>query len=213
MNPVLAKYFKAFLLIIYLVGIIGTLVSPASIAPYTPLNLLLTALILIIFGDTRNSSFWLFVVFVFIAGILIEIAGVSTGMIFGTYYYGDVLGPKVYEVPLSIGLNWVFLTLATLSMAEGKKAQFILAALFGAGMMVGLDMLIEPLASSLDYWYWLNETIPIQNYVAWFIIAFLFHLMARKLKFEKENPMAVFIFVLQIVFFLSIHFSKYIKNA
>ncbi|MBP7478579.1 MAG: carotenoid biosynthesis protein [Chitinophagales bacterium] len=213
MNPELAKYVKIFLLIIYTVGIAGTFISPALIAPYTPVNLLLTALALLVFGDIQNKRFWLFALFVFLFGILIEIAGVSTGMIFGTYHYGQVLGPQVFQVPLSIGLNWVFLTFATLSIANHFNKNALISSLLGAGLMVGLDLLIEPLASDLDYWYWANGVIPLQNFIAWYIIALFFHLIGRRLHFAKENPMAVLIFGLQILFFISIHLSKYIKHA
>ena len=36
----------------------------------------------------------------------VELVGTKTGMLFGDYSYGKVLGPALQGVPLIIGINW-----------------------------------------------------------------------------------------------------------
>jgi putative membrane protein len=42
----------------------------------------------------------------FLTGILVEIMGVNTGLLFGDYQYGAVLSPRIKQVPWVIGINW-----------------------------------------------------------------------------------------------------------
>ena len=68
--------------------------------------------------------------------------------------------------------------------------------------MVGLDFFIEPIAISLDFWSWKYDTIPLQNYLGWFLIAFLLQLIFLSVfnKAEK-NIVAIVLFGWQIIFF------------
>ena len=42
----------------------------------------------------------------FLLVLPLNITGANTGLIFGNYTYGNILGMKVLGVPLIIGLNW-----------------------------------------------------------------------------------------------------------
>ena len=42
----------------------------------------------------------------FAVGVSVEIMGINTGILFGDYTYGDVLGFKLRDVPVLIGVNW-----------------------------------------------------------------------------------------------------------
>jgi putative membrane protein len=48
----------------------------------------------------------------------LEVVGVKTGLIFGEYKYGSTLGIKLFEVPLIIGFNWVFVILGSISISR-----------------------------------------------------------------------------------------------
>jgi putative membrane protein len=198
-------YAKIFLSIIYLVGIIGMVKSPDTFINLTPVNLAITSFFLLIYYPCSNINFIRYIIFLFAAGFAIEMMGVQTGKIFGTYYYGYALGYKIKHVPIIIGLNWVMLILATHTIAHKWSNKLYISATIGAGLMVLLDFLIEQVAPKFHFWHWQNDVIPIQNYVAWFVISFFFHGMGTLLKFDKENPMAIFIFAIQIVFFLMLN--------
>ena len=39
-----------------------------------------------------------------------------------------------------------------------------------AFLATGFDWIMEPVAMKLDYWQWVGQIIPFQNYRAWFLI-------------------------------------------
>lgn len=201
---------KIFLSIIYLVGIIGMWLRPESFIPLTPFNLALTCLLLMAYFPYKEKDFIRFCIFLFTAGFAVEMIGVQTGKIFGPYYYGYALGFKLKHVPIVIGINWVMLTLATQTIAQKFSNKLYITASIGATLMVLLDMLIEPVASKYQFWHWHNDTIPVQNFVAWFVISFFFHGLGSVMKFEKENTMAVFVFSLQLIFFALLNLINFL---
>lgn len=202
---------KLFLSIIYLVGVVGMCVSPDKFIPLTPLNLVITCLILLLYYPYKEKDFIRYVIFLFAAGFAVEMLGVQTGKIFGSYYYGYALGYKIKHVPIIIGVNWVMLILATQTIAQKFSDKLYITASIGATLMVILDFLIEQVASKYEFWHWQHDTIPLQNFVAWFIISFFFHGVGSIMKFKKENKLAVFIFILQIIFFAVLNIVNLLK--
>jgi uncharacterized membrane protein len=205
-------YVKIFLSIIYTVGIVGMIVKPALFIPLTPLNLSITCLLLLAFYPYKEKDFIRYVIFLFSAGFAIEMLGVQTGKIFGSYYYGYALGFKLKHVPIIIGVNWVMLTLATHSIAQKYSDKLYITASIGAFLMVILDFLIEQVASKYQFWHWQNDAIPLQNFVAWFVISFFFQGLGTVMKFDKENKLAVFIFWLQIFFFAILNIVNFFSK-
>ena len=72
--------------------------------------------------------------------------------------------------------------------------------------MVGLDYLIEPVAIKLDFWFWKEGLIPAQNYVAWFIVAFILLLLYHIWIKQNQNRIAIILFSIQVVFFGLLNF-------
>ncbi len=195
------------LIIVHLVGITGILIPDfrSQILVFTPANLLMSAGLIVAFAPKKNLALLGFVGIAFVTGILVEVLGVATGMIFGEYYYGATLGWKVADVPLTIGLNWLMLVLATGSIATALVSSKWLRVVLGASLMTGLDFLIEPIAIQLDFWHWPGGVIPIQNYLAWWVIAAFLHFCFQTLAVEKSNKMAYTLFGMQIVFFATLN--------
>ncbi len=173
----------------------------------TPLNLVISGLFLYYHHVIKENSFYLFIVFAAFFGFFVEVIGVHTGLIFGNYWYGKTLGIKLLGVPLLIGINWATLVITSGSIANqviGKskdRIKLLIKAGIGAMIMTGLDFLIEPIAIYLDFWQWENQKIPIQNYIAWFIIAFILHFIYQKTNVEKHNYIAILLLITQILFF------------
>lgn len=203
------------LAIIYTVGISGILLQVhPQFMRLTPLNLLVSmGLVLSVHPQWRVSSAWgMFLVYAL--GLLAELIGVQTGLLFGEYSYGSTLGPKIMGTPWLIGLNWLMLIYASASLASrwfGKSASLLLKALFGATLMTLLDTLIEPIAEPFDFWTWgeagINSYLvaPWQNYAAWWVIAFGLHLLFGLSVPAFRNRLAEFLFLLQVIFFMSLH--------
>jgi putative membrane protein len=165
-------YAKLFLVIIYLVGILGMVHYRNFFSSLTPFNLIAAAALLFYFHTPKNKTLFQFIAFVGCAGFAIELYGVQTGKLFGNYHYGESLGFKINGTPPIIGLNWVVLTYCTAMMVQSLRMGIYLKSLFAAILMVIFDYFIELYAAHADFWYWQNDQIPLQNFVAWFIFGF-----------------------------------------
>ena len=172
----------------------------------TPFNLLATAAIVFHFEEKKTAPYIALLIISFLVGFGIEVAGVHTGAIFGEYSYGKTLGFKIWEVPLAIGLNWAVLIYATGLLSDKIKVHKVVRAVIAAALMVLLDYLIEPVAIKLDFWSWGHESIPIQNYLAWFLISLVLQGVYQILPFSKNNPLAIRLLYIQGLFFLILNF-------
>ena len=190
----------------YAAGIIGLLLPQTQylFQLLTPFHLLLTAGLLFWFHPHWNIKFVLFCLLAFAVGYGVEVAGVHTGVIFGQYWYGGAFGPKLLEVPLLIGLNWLVLVYVTGVICEPLKWPLPLKAAAAAVLMVGLDAFIEPISATYDFWYWANNEIPLQNFVAWFCTAWLLLLLFYLLPLQRRNFLALPLYIMQLIFFVSL---------
>ena len=134
----------------------------------TPINLLITAFLLFWGNGVFSNRLIKTAVIVFGIGFVIEVIGVKTGALFGTYSYGDPLGVKLFEVPLMIGVNWLVLSFSSIGIASKMFKSKILQVIASSLLLVALDFLIEPVAIKLNFWSWNGGYIPPQNYLMWF---------------------------------------------
>ena len=156
---------------------------------------------LIYLNPQKYFALWLFGAFIF--SVSLEIIGVKTGHVFGNYYYGDTMNVKILGVPLVIGLNWIILILGGYNLA--KKITSGLASIILSGLLVVVfDFVMEPIAMELDYWQWQGEIIPIQNYIAWFLITVILVSIMNKYKIYIDNLILRGYFIIQFIFFLSL---------
>ena len=197
------------LVIFYTVGTIG-LIMPTTRNVFLPLsfmNLLLSASIMIIARKSQKRKFIVFLVIAFLVGMLAEWIGIHTGYLFGDYYYGKNLGAKIDGVPLIIGVNWGVLSVCSCNLVSliSKKSIWI-SAVLSALVMMFLDILIEPVAISNDYWHWDSLEIPLYNYFCWFAVALPLHYFYFKWKLNEQNKVTFALFVLLVVFFSILNF-------
>jgi bisanhydrobacterioruberin hydratase len=201
------------------IGLIGLLYfDKGFFIKSTPFNLLLSFVLLVWTQEEKNIQFIFFLITCFSIGVAAEVIGVNTGMLFGNYTYGDVLGFKVQKVPLLIGVNWFIiiycsgisihtLLMKTINrMAEdtGKPPRALKALsviVDGATLAVFFDWLMEPVAIKLGYWTWIGS-IPIFNYLCWLAVSVLLLTLFHFIKFSKQNKFAVNLLLIQLMFFL-----------
>lgn len=193
-------------------------------------NLTLIGLFLWKYRSDKNFipiSIWL--VITFLITLFLEIVGAATGLVFGEYSYGSVFEVKILEVPIIIGFNWVVLILAgsmiidnwldTINPFKNLKNEFleffeILLVAFLNSLLLGFfDWVLEPVAIFLDYWNWgdgnipaSQQTVPLQNYLAWMIITFFFTLFYKFLKFKFNFAPLKIYFVIQLIFMAALNF-------
>ncbi len=198
----------AVLTILYIVGIFGILLPlHEQFILLTPVNLLVSLVVVLTFQPHWNWHVISFLVICYAVGWLAELLGVQTGLLFGNYEYGPVLGPKIWGTPLMIGVNWIMLTYCAgvVSNYFPDTIGFIGRAVVAALLMVALDVLIEPVAMTYDFWNWENDTIPLRNFLGWFVVAFPLQLLFQQWIGTVKNKVAVALFLLQTLFFLALN--------
>ena len=193
------------LTVLYTVGLFGFLfdISP-YIVQLTPIQLIISLFFVLYFQKPWQLSIVIFCLICAIAGFLIEVAGVSTGNIFGNYSYGNVLGPKLYNTPFIIAVNWLLVTYTagvTVNEYVDEKHGWRLKSFLAAVLMVGLDFFIEPTAMKTDMWHWQNNIVPFKNYIGWFIVSLIFQIFFQLLLGNTKNKIGVLVFILQFLFF------------
>lgn len=199
---------RIVILVLHGVGIVGLSVPEYQdwFLALTPVQLLSSLVIILLFHRGWTDSFPVFAAAAFWIGFGAELIGIHTGYLFGDYVYGPTLGPKLWDVPIIIGVNWFILAYLTGSVFR-KVPNDYYAAFLGALTMTALDYIIEPVAVALDFWYWKFDVIPVGNYLGWFGVSFVIHLIFRKANFEKFNPIALLLLLTLIVFFTVLNFT------
>jgi len=106
-------------------------------------------------------------------GYAIEAIGVATGFPYGTFYYGDALGPRLAGiVPLLLPLSYAPLVIGAVAAAWGTRLR-LLHVLYATLLLVWMDAILDPGAASLGFWVWPGGGayygVPISNYAGWLL--------------------------------------------
>lgn len=192
------------ILFFYTVGLIGHLFETTR-----PLMLAITPYFLLLFGliplapviGERRRGVVLWAVSTLLITFFLEALGTHSGLIFGPYTYGPTLGLKLLKVPVVIALNWLIVIVAALSLTRPIRSPYLAALVVGAAAVL-FDFVMEPVAIGLEYWFWHTPEIPVQNYLAWFGIAFLSALVFRLCRLKLDSRIPVIYMTVQFVFFL-----------
>ncbi|MEK0440911.1 MAG: hypothetical protein RLZZ504_1827 [Bacteroidota bacterium] len=199
--------FITLIAIIYCVGIAGFIIP--SLNPtfiwLTPYNIIAAFIFAWIFHKKWEAKHVALIITVGVLGFFLEYAGVTTGKIFGSYHYGKTLGRGWQGVPYLIGLNWAALVFFTSSLLAGRFSNPYGASFLGASLMTLYDFFLEPVAMRYDFWHWHRGIVPVQNYIAWFIAAFLFQLLLHLNTKPQRNKMAGAMYLIQLGFFLILY--------
>ncbi len=169
---------------------------PFSLAWAASALLFLEGLLLIVaaslrYGFLRGVCAGLIVI---VLSYLIEAVGVGTGFPFGVYRYTGVLLPHLPGgVPLPVMFAWVLIVFGAYGWVHVEKRPIgIIGALVGAALATLLDLEIEPVAAHLEhYWEWLVPGainyygVPLANFVAWFVVAFVLLLLVDRVLLGK----------------------------
>ncbi|MCB2197851.1 carotenoid biosynthesis protein [bacterium] len=144
---------------------------------------------------------------VILAGFAVETIGVKTGLLFGNYLYGDVLQPQVMNVPIAIGFAWLAVLLSAHAISQRLipytlRGMTLIRIVITSLLMVLFDAIMEPVAVQLGYWSW-DRGIPLQNFIAWFLIGGLFAWLGHWLGplRRKLPPFIIHLYLAQVIYF------------
>ncbi|OHX65849.1 carotenoid biosynthesis protein [Flammeovirga pacifica] len=195
---------KGILAIFYAVGGIVAFTSfNQLLLPLSPILLISSLLVILYFEENKNYLFYSWFVFTYLVSFFVEWHGTTYGVLFGEYYYLNNLGPKVFDVPLVIPVNWIILAIAGSNLgALLKKNKFplLVAVIISSITVVMLDVLIEIVCEPLGFWYWTDQMPPFKNYFTWWFFMSIFIFL--KVKYiSNRNNLSIFIFLLILGYF------------
>ena len=202
------RYLQWFLVVTFFLGLLGHSFegSRGQMITLSPLVLLMSSLVVcypVMKNANQGTIIWC--IFSCLITFFAEVIGVKSGLIFGNYSYGEVLGIKIMGVPLIIGINWMLIMLGSISLSKCCTNNSYVIALLAGLFSVLFDIILEPVAISLGYWQWSTLSPPLSNYYSWFIIVFILTLLYGKLKADVISPLPRFYLFVQTVFFLSLN--------
>ncbi|MET3682788.1 putative membrane protein [Alkalibacillus flavidus] len=134
----------------------------------------------------------------------VEVIGVATGFPFGTYEYTDTLGFLVLGVPFTLGFAWIGVIYSSLFLSTSSN-RVIRSLQIGFWVLV-IDAILDPAAIELGFWGWEHSGayygIPLTNFIAWFVLAFIVSLMIPKQTMNaRDRRRGVWLFQLIVLFF------------
>jgi putative membrane protein len=137
----------------------------------------------------RAKGIAVFVVFCLGFGTLAESVSLRVGLPFGSYYFTDVMGPKVFQLPVLLalaylGIGYAAWTLAILILGyagqpiHGKRV--LALPLLASLIMVAWDLSMDPTWSTIDRaWIWQAGGayfgVPVSNFFGWFLTAYSYY--------------------------------------
>jgi putative membrane protein len=133
-----------------------------------------------------------------VVGNIAENLSIATGFPFGHYYFVELMGPKLFQVPVLLGLAYIGMSYVSWSVARlivGKPEapvtgwRIVALPAVASAVMVAWDLAQDPIwATVLHGWVWRDGGawfgVPVSNYLGWygtvFTIDLLFALSLRR---------------------------------
>ncbi len=151
----------------------------------------------------RIRGILIFFAICFAVGNVIENIGVRANFPFGRYYFTAVMGPKLFSVPILLGLAYVGMgylswTLARVIVGSVAKPitgyRAVTLPLLAAFIMVAWDFSMDPVWSTVvRAWIWTKGGVyfgvPLSNFLGWYLTVYLiFQLFALYLLRRSITP-------------------------
>ena len=144
-----------------------------------------------------------FIVLFLLIGNIFENIGVLTGFPFGHYYFTELMGPKIFQVPVFLGfayigmayLSWVLANVIlenTGVRTSGRNV--VLVPLLASLIMTSWDLSQDAIWSTyLHLWTWprggIYFGVPISNFLGWYLTVFvIYQSFALYLRGRKVRP-------------------------
>jgi uncharacterized membrane protein len=166
------------------------------------------AIFALIHGALRYGArgILIFLLLCLLMGNLFESLSVLTGFPYGHYYFTEVMGPKLFVVPVLLGLAYLGMgylswTLAGLILAETCRplvgSRVVTLPLVASFVMVAWDLSMDPIWSTcVGAWIWLDGGayfgVPVSNFFGWYLTVYLSYqlfALSRRGRLSNDNPL------------------------
>lgn len=130
----------------------------------------------------RPRGILLFVSICFVIGNLMENLSIATGFPFGRYHFTDAMGPKLFQVPVLLGLAYI--GMGYVSWILGRiilgAHRLVAQPLLAAFIMVAWDLSMDPVwANFVHGWVWHDGGpyfgVPLSNFFGWYLTVYLIY--------------------------------------
>jgi putative membrane protein len=122
-------------------------------------------------------------------GAFFESLGLRTGFPFGSYYFTDLMGPKVFQLPVLlvlayVGMGYVSWVIGLLILGSPARTltgrQVVLLPPVASFVMVAWDLAMDPVWTNIDHaWVWRNGGayfgVPVSNFFGWFLTIYVIY--------------------------------------
>jgi putative membrane protein len=140
-----------------------------------------------------------------LVGNFTENLSIATGFPFGHYYFVELMGPKLFQVPVLLGLAYIGMSYVSWTLARAivgnphapvTGLRIIGLPLVASFIMVAWDLAQDPIwATVLHGWVWRDGGawfgVPVSNYLGWFGTVFTIYLLfALYMRRRAVSPIA-----------------------
>lgn len=153
-----------------LAGVVQYAVGLTYVLNLTPLVIGIITALTVLFWDASAKNRVYLAISAMVIGMLVEIIGVNSGIVFGDYSYGPLLGLKIFGVPVLIGITWLLVTLSAWQIVSFSNLNKFYKIIVASWLVVMFDLILEQFATAYGLWSWQNAVIPLKNYVTWFVV-------------------------------------------
>ncbi|HKF47763.1 MAG TPA: carotenoid biosynthesis protein [Terracidiphilus sp.] len=135
-----------------------------------------------------------------VVGNVMENIGLATGFPYGHYRFLEVMGPRLFEVPVLLGLAYVGMAYVSWTLAwflfsdapRGPAIRFLALPFTASAIMVAWDVAQDPVWSTvLHAWVWRDGGswfgVPLSNYFGWFLTVFLIFVLFAAFE-QRRGP-------------------------
>ena len=152
----------------------------------------------------RTRGILTFVAISLVLSNIVENLGVRTGFPFGRYYFTDLMGPKLFSVPILLdlaylGMGYLAWTLATIILGGMRRPlagfRVVTVPTVAGFIMVAWDLSTDPIWSTIKHaWIWMDGGayfgVPASNFLGWYLTVYLmYQLFALYLRARATTPL------------------------
>jgi putative membrane protein len=150
----------------------------------------------------RLRGILIFTAICVVVGNIVENIGVITGFPFGRYYFVELMGPKLFNVPVLLGLAYIGMAYVSWnvarailgsSLAPARGTRVVALPLAAGFVMVAWDLAQDPVwATVLHGWVWRDGGpwfgVPVSNYLGWYGTVFTIYLLFAFYRSRRAEP-------------------------
>jgi len=137
----------------------------------------------------RLTGILIFFAICLVVGNAFENLGVATGFPFGRYYFTEAMGPRLFQVPILLGLAYVGMgylswTLGRMILGNLRAplagARTVALPLVAAFIMVAWDFANDPVWANINrLWVWQHGGayfgVPLTNFLGWYLVVYVIY--------------------------------------